>query len=210
MSLFDKLFFNSPKRIIVIDGEYGSGAYTIASNIAQKEKIKFYDSKIIELMSLEGKVSAENLTKDDSFLKGTIYDLYKENYSYSQEDISMVDAAFLLESRTIRDIAKKGPCVFAGKCADYVLEGENILSIFIYAGDDFRRKRLLDGGEVKEEKIEAKMEREDMKRRNHYERNSGRIWGRASCYDFSIDSSAFTFETIEDLIIELANKKIKN
>ena len=209
MSLIDKIFSNKSKRIITIDGEYGSGAYNIAANIAEKENIKFYDSKLIELMTLEKKVKPEDLSKDDSFLQGTIYDLYRENYSYSQEDIAFSDAQFLMDSRTIRDIAKKGQCVILGKCADYVLGDDIVLSVFIYASEDFKLNRIEKDYNIKKDKIEAKMNREDMKRKNHYERNTGRLWGKSSVYDLSIDSSAFSFDTIEDIIIKLANKKIR-
>lgn len=209
MSLIDKIFSNKSKKIITIDGEYGSGAYNIAANIAEKENIKFYDSKLIELMTLEKKVKPEDLSKDDSFLQGTIYDLYRENYSYSQEDIAFSDAQFLMDSRTIRDIVKKGQCVILGKCADYVLGDDIVLSVFIYASEDFKLNRIEKDYNIKKDKIEAKMNREDMKRKNHYERNTGRLWGKSSVYDLSIDSSAFSFDTIEDIIIKLANKKIR-
>ena len=209
MSLIDKIFSNKSKKIITIDGEYGSGAYNIAANIAEKENIKFYDSKLIELMTLEKKVKPEDLSKDDSFLQGTIYDLYRENYSYSQEDIAFSDAQFLMDSRTIRDIAKKGQCVILGKCADYVLGDDIVLSVFIYASEDFKLNRIEKDYNIKKDKIETKMNREDMKRENHYERNTGRLWGKSSVYDLSIDSSAFSFDTIEDIIIKLANKKIR-
>lgn len=209
MSLIDKIFSNKSKKIITIDGEYGSGAYNIAANIAEKENIKFYDSKLIELMTLEKKVKPEDLSKDDSFLQGTIYDLYRENYSYSQEDIAFSDAQFLMDSRTIRGIAKKGQCVILGKCADYVLGDDIVLSVFIYASEDFKLNRIEKDYNIKKDKIEAKMNREDMKRKNHYERNTGRLWGKSSVYDLSIDSSAFSFDTIEDIIIKLANKKIR-
>ena len=209
MSLIDKIFSNKSKKIITIDGEYGSGAYNIAANIAEKENIKFYDSKLIELMTLEKKVKPEDLSKDDSFLQGTIYDLYRENYSYSQEDIAFSDAQFLMDSRTIRDIAKKGQCVILGKCADYVLGDDIVLSVFIYASEDFKLNRIEKDYNIKKDKIEAKVNREDMKRKNHYERNTGRLWGKSSVYDLSIDSSAFSFDTIEDIIIKLANKKIR-
>ncbi|SUB57853.1 cytidylate kinase-like family protein [Peptoniphilus lacrimalis] len=209
MSLIDKIFSNKSKKIIAIDGEYGSGAYNIAANIAEKENIKFYDSKLIELMTLEKKVKPEDLSKDDSFLQGTIYDLYRENYSYSQEDIAFSDAQFLMDSRTIRDIAKKGQCVILGKCADYVLGDDIVLSVFIYASEDFKLNRIEKDYNIKKDKIETKMNREDMKRKNHYERNTGRLWGKSSVYDLSIDSSAFSFDTIEDIIIKLANKKIR-
>lgn len=107
MSLFEKIFQKPGKKLITIDGEYGSGANEIAKKVADKLKYEFYDEKLIELMSLEKKVKPEEIKKDDSFLQGTIYDLYRQNYSYSQEDIATNDAAFLLDSRTIREIAKR-------------------------------------------------------------------------------------------------------
>ena len=122
MSLFGKIFEKTDKKLITIDGEYGSGANEIAKKVADKLQYEFYDEKLIELMSLEGKLKPEDIKKDDSFLQGTIYDLYRQNYSYSQEDIATNDAAFLLDSRTIREIAKSKTSVIFGKCADFVLK----------------------------------------------------------------------------------------
>ena len=107
MSLFKKIFQKTGEKLITIDGEYGSGANEIAKKVADKLNYEFYDEKLIELTSLEKKVKPEEIKKDDSFLQGTIYDLYRQNYSYSQEDIAVDDAAFLLDSRTIRELAKK-------------------------------------------------------------------------------------------------------
>ncbi|MET3617138.1 cytidylate kinase [Peptoniphilus olsenii] len=207
MSLFDKIFGKSSNKIITIDGEYGSGATEIAKHIADKLNIKFYDDKVIELMSLENKVKPEDVRKDDSFLQGTIYDLYRQNYSYSQEDMSVNDAAFLMDSRTIREIAKKGPAVIFGKCADFVLTDEDIFSVFIYAKEEFKKQRIHNSYNIKEEKVELKMNRENSRRSNHYSRNTGRNWGEGHNYDLMIDSSVFEFETIEDIIMNLEVKK---
>lgn len=207
MSLFDKIFGKSSNKIITIDGEYGSGATEIAKHIADKLNIKFYDDKVIELMSLENKVKPEDVRKDDSFLQGTIYDLYRQNYSYSQEDMSVNDAAFLMDSRTIREIAKKGAAVIFGKCADFVLTDEDIFSVFIYAKEEFKKQRIHNSYNIKEEKVELKMNRENSRRSNHYSRNTGRNWGEGHNYDLMIDSSVFEFETIEDIIMNLVVKK---
>lgn len=207
MSLMNLFFGKRSKRIITIDGEYGSGATEIGKHIAEKLSIKFYDEKIIELMSLEGKVKPEDVKKDDSFLQGTIYDLYRQNYSYSQEDISINDAAFLMDARTIRDIAGKGSAVIFGKCADFVLKDTDIFSVFIYAQEDFKKKRLYESYNVKKDKVELRLNRENNRRANHYSRNTGEIWGSPKLYDLLIDSSVFDFETIESLVIDLANKK---
>ena len=207
MSLFNKFFEKAGKKIITIDGEYGSGANEIAKKVAERLNYQFFDEKLIELMSLEGKVKPEEIKKDDSFLQGTIYDLYRQNYSYSQEDIATNDAAFLLDSRTIREIAKNKKAVIFGKCSDFVLEDFPKLSVFIYASSDFKEERILNIYNVKKDKLELKLERENNRRSNHYGRNTGKIWGERSNYDLLIDSSAFDFESLVNLIVDMSKNK---
>lgn len=207
MSLFNKIFQKPGKKLITIDGEYGSGANEIAKKVADKLKYEFYDEKLIELMSLEKKVKPEEIKKDDSFLQGTIYDLYRQNYSYSQEDIATNDAAFLLDSRTIREIAKKKKAVIFGKCGDFVLEDFPKLSIFIYASKDFKEERILNTYKIKKDKLELKMTRDNNRRANHYSRNTGRVWGEPANYDILINSSSFDFENIADQIVEISQNK---
>lgn len=207
MSLFEKIFQKAGKKIITIDGEYGSGANEIAKKVAEKLNYELYDEKLIELMSLEGKVKPEEIKKDDSFLQGTIYDLYRQNYSYSQEDIATNDAAFLLDSRTIREIAKNKKAIIFGKCGDFVLEDFPKLSVFIYASQDFKEERILNTYKVKEDKLQLKLERENNRRSNHYGRNTGKVWGDRANYDLLINSSAFDFESVANLIVDMSQNK---
>lgn len=207
MSLFEKIFQKAGKKIITIDGEYGSGANEIAKKIAEKLNYELYDEKLIELMSLEGKVKPDEIKKDDSFLQGTIYDLYRQNYSYSQEDIATNDAAFLLDSRTIREIAKNKKAIIFGKCGDFVLEDFPKLSVFIYASQEFKEERILNTYKVKEDKLQLKLERENNRRANHYGRNTGKVWGDRANYDLLINSSAFDFESVANLIVDMSQNK---
>lgn len=207
MSLFEKIFQKAGKKIITIDGEYGSGANEIAKKVAEKLNYELYDEKLIELMSLEGKVRPDEIKKDDSFLQGTIYDLYRQNYSYSQEDIATNDAAFLLDSRTIREIAKNKKAVIFGKCGDFVLEDFPKLSVFIYASQEFKEERILNTYKVKEDKLQLKLERENNRRANHYGRNTGKVWGDRANYDLLINSSAFDFESVANLIVDMSQNK---
>lgn len=207
MSLFEKIFQKAGKKIITIDGEYGSGANEIAKKVAEKLNYELYDEKLIELMSLEGKVKPDEIKKDDSFLQGTIYDLYRQNYSYSQEDIATNDAAFLLDSRTIREIAKNKKAIIFGKCGDFVLEDFPKLSVFIYASQEFKEERILNTYKVKEDKLQLKLERENNRRANHYGRNTGKVWGDRASYDLLINSSAFDFESVANLIVDMSQNK---
>ena len=158
-------------------------------------------------MSLEGKVKPDEIKKDDSFLQGTIYDLYRQNYSYSQEDIATNDAAFLLDSRTIREIAKNKKAIIFGKCGDFVLEDFPKLSVFIYASQEFKEERILNTYKVKEDKLQLKLERENNRRANHYGRNTGKVWGDRANYDLLINSSAFDFESVANLIVDMSQNK---
>ena len=212
MGFFNKIFEQKSNKNIIftIDRSHGSGGYEIAKKLSEKLNIPLYDEKIIELKTLEGKVNPDNITKDDSFLQGTIYDLYRENYSYSQEDITNIDAAFLANSKTIRDFAKKGSCVLMGKCSNYVLrEYKNVFNIFIDADENFRVKRLMEFYDADEEKAVAKMRKTDVRRRNHYNRYSNGEWGMSSDYDITINSGSYDFDTIVDIIISSSEKMKK-
>lgn len=210
MGFLEDLFKGNSKNNIIftIDRQHGSGGYDIAKKLSSKLDIPLYDEETIELKTLEGKVNPDNISKDDSFLQGTIYDLYRENYSYSQEDITNIDANFLANSKTIRDFAKRGPCVLMGKCSNYVLrEYKNTFNVFIAADEDFKIKRLMDFYESDEEKAILKMRKKDVRRKNHYNRFTDGEWGMSDEYDLTINSSKYDLNDIVDLIIESSKLK---
>ncbi|CDZ74325.1 putative cytidylate kinase [Peptoniphilus sp. ING2-D1G] len=203
-SFFEKLFNKNIENntIFTIDSEHGSGAFETSKIIGEKLGIEVYDESIIELKTLESKINPDNITKEDSFLSGTVYDLYRENYSYSQEDILENDAIFLAHSKTIRYLASKGPCIFIGKCSNYVLkEKEKTFDIFITADYETRIERIIKREEVDRDRAISLVEKMDTRRSNHYKRYAGGIWGRASEYDMTINSSKFKYEEVADIII---------
>lgn len=211
MGFLEDLIRGNPKNkntIYTIDRQHGSGGYEIANLLSKKLNIPLYDENLIELKTLEGKVNPDNISKEDSFLQGTIYDLYRENYSYSQEDITNVDAAFLANSKTIRDFAKSGPCIIMGKCSNYVLrEYDNIFNVFISADEEFRINRLMEFYDSTDEKAIYKMRKKDLRRKNHYNRFTNGEWGMGDEYDLIINSSKYSFEDIVNIILESAKLK---
>ncbi len=202
---FEKLFNKNIETdtIFTIDSEHGSGALETAKIIGKKLGIEVYDEDIIELKTLESKIDPDKVTKEDSFLNGTVYDLYRENYSYSQEDMLENDAIFLAHSKTIRYLASKGPCIFIGKCSNYVLkEKEKTFDIFITADYETRIERIINREEVGRERALSLIEKVDTRRSNHYKKYAGGLWGSASEYDMTINSSKFKYEEVADIIIK--------
>jgi cytidylate kinase len=211
---FSKIFGNlfnqsSGDTIITVDSQHGSGAVHINKIISQKLNIELYDEDIIELKTLESKIDVDNVSKEDSFLKGTVYDLYKENYSYSQEDILENDANFLANAKTIRQLASKGPCIIVGKCGNYILkEREKILSVFITADYEYRISDIMKRENIDRQRAITQIRKIDTRRSNHYKRYASGVWGQSSEYDLTIDSTRFSAEDVADIIIQ-ASKCIK-
>lgn len=210
--MFKKLFNLSNKKLntlITIDRQYGSKGDLIAQKLATRLEAEYFDENIIELKTLETQVDLSSVSKDDSFLKGTVYDLYRENDSYSEEDMMISDARFLAESKTIRDIAKSRNAIILGKCAGYVLKDYKPLNIFISADFDDRVKNIMDQMSYDEERATSKIKKMDMRRINHYERFTKGNFGQASEYDFTINTSKFSVDEIVNIIINLKEDFIK-
>lgn len=202
--MFKKLFNFSnkkPNTLVTIDRLYGSKGDSIAKAVADRLGAEYFDENIIELKTLETQVDISSVSKEDSFLKGTVYDLYRENDSYQEEDMMISDARFLADAKTIRDIAKGRNAVILGKCAGYILRDYKPLNIFIACDFEDRVKNIMNQMDYDEEKATSKIKKMDFRRINHYDRFTKGSFGRASDYDFTINSSRFSQEEIVNIII---------
>ncbi len=216
MGLFDRFFKKDENTkskehfIIAINRQYGSGGTEIANIILEKLNIPLYDEKTIELKAMETGLD-ENFIREnsDQLLDDTIYDLYRENSIYSnEEDMTSSDTLFLAESKVIRDLAKIGPCIILEKSGGYVLrEYKNVLKVFFTAPYDFRFNRAVNVYKDREEKAEGKIRQMDTRRKNQFYKNTGEIWGEASCYDLCINTSTMDFNSIADILVEVAKKR---
>lgn len=212
MGLFDFLKDEkiNDKFIITINREYGSGGSEIARIASEKLSIPLYDEKIVELKAMESGFSEELLKGETLMPMDTVYDLYRENDSYSSEDMLSNDAAFLSQSRAIRHLAEEGSCIFLEKCAGYVLRDyKNVLKIFIHAPYDYRRKRAVEVYKDKETVVDSRITKYDTRRRNFFNKNTKLSWENAMEYDFSINASIFSQEEIAEIIADIARIKFQ-
>ena len=125
--------------VITISREFGSGGHSIGMAVAEKLGIPFLDSKIVEEVAKESGFAKEYVKEQDEmatypelFITSNIF---STNYlDTPQEQIQQLQSEYIIEQ------AKKGPCVIAGRCADYVLENAGIpsLNVFIHASMEYR------------------------------------------------------------------------
>lgn len=199
------------KIVITIAREFGSGGHEIGEIIAKELGISFYDTKLIDLSAAESGLTPEYVKEHEQKLANNLlFDLYEQNYAYVNEEMPPLDTLFMVQSKVIRDICEKESCVIVGRCADYVLKNNpDCFNIFIHAEKKFRIERIIKEYGIAPDMAEKELERKDRDRTNYCKHYTHRIWGMASNYNLTIDSSIFGPEKSAALIIDALNKCLK-
>ena len=201
------------KIILTIGRQFGSGGRAIGKQLAERLKISYYDSELIALAAKESGLCAEVFEKaDEKTSRGLAY-AFSTGFSLMgiytpYNDILSNERLFQLQSDTIRKLADKESCVLVGRCADYILrDNPNCLSFFIHCKDEERRmKNIIERQSISSEKARELLIKSDKSRAAYYNYYTNKIWGHASSYDFSIDSSILGIEGTVDFICDLVKR----
>ncbi len=201
------------KYVITIGRQFGSGGRAIGQKLSQKLSIPFYDKELISFAAKESGISPEifkdvDETAANSLLYSISMGLYNFNGPLAMGDLPVNDKLYILQHQIIKELAAKGPCVFVGRCADYVLkDNPHCINIFIHADIEYRKKRAVVVHNIEERRAEAIINKTDKTRANYYSFYSGQKWGQISNYDLCIDSSKLSDDEIVDLICAYINLK---
>ena len=129
---------------ITIERQYGSGGREVARILSERLGIPCYGRELLAVTAADNGISIEELKKLDEKRTGSLlhdlvlYAFRFQNYNKMQEPFDINKEV----SDTIRRLARKGPCIFIGRCADFALDGEcDVLKLFIYASSMEKRKR---------------------------------------------------------------------
>ncbi len=197
--------------IITIGRQFGSAGHEIGEKVAKYFNIPFCDKAILTRAAKDSGFCEEMIQNHDerptnSFLYNLVMDTYSFGYNSSAfVDMPISHKVFLAQFDAIKAMAKEGPCVFVGRCADYALsEFDNVINIFIYADDDFKIKHLLAtnpdlAGENKARELYI---RKDKQRQSYYNYYSSKKWGRADSYDLCINSAKLGIDGTVKLITQ--------
>ena len=131
---------------ITIERQYGSGGREVARILSERLGIPCYGRELLAVTAADNGISIEELKKLDEKRTGSLlhdlvlYAFRFQNYNKMQEPFDINKEV----SDTIRRLARKGPCIFIGRCADFALDGEcDVLKLFIYASSMEKRKRRI-------------------------------------------------------------------
>ena len=117
---------------------------------------------------------------------------------------SLQDDLHAVQTRVIRELADKGPCIIIGRCADSILdEYDNVLKVFIHASLEKRAERIVHQyGETTEDPIQ-RLKDKDKKRKAYYQLYSDRKWGAMENYHVALNSGVLGLERCAEIIVEL-------
>ncbi|MBR1770439.1 MAG: cytidylate kinase-like family protein [Lachnospiraceae bacterium] len=195
--------------VITIGRQFGSAGHEIGEKVAAYFGIKCYDKELITRAAKESGFCEEMIENHDerptnSFLYNLVMDTYSFGYNASSfVDMPISHKVFLAQFDTIKRIAKEGPCVIVGRCADYALaEQPNCIHLFIYADEAAKTKRVMERYQLAQGKARDLMIKKDKQRQSYYNYYSSKKWGRADSYDLCVNSSVLGVEGTVKLIAQ--------
>lgn len=183
-----------PRHLVVtISREYGSGGHGIGQEIAKKLGIAFYDKELIDITAEKSGFTEEYIRENEQKLAGTLLDeLYMQNYAYVKDKLPPSDVLFLVQSKIIRDIAGKGPCVIVGRCANFILKDDpNCFNVFIHADEEFRKSKIVSEYGVDASISYKKLEKMDHERAKYCLEYTGEDWRDSTNYHIAVNSSLY-------------------
>jgi len=174
------------KKVITIGREFGSGGREIGVELAKRLDIPFYDKELLKLASEGSGLDETFLESNEERAPGLAAPSLSRAALSAFYQPTLSDTIFLEQSKIIRSLAAKGPCVIVGRCSDYVLRDMGSADFFISASLAYRIQRYRDKGladpSESDESIEKYIREADKQRRKYYEYYTGRYWARVENY----------------------------
>lgn len=190
-------------RIIAIGRQFGSGGHEIASRLSEELGVPMYDRDLVEMAAEKLGLSEITIEAVDESVFNTFLSSYRYN-GLAPRRIPLNDSTFETQSKIIESLADKGPCIFVGRCADYVLrENPLCLNIFLYAALKDRTERIMKRYNISKKEAEASIKKMDHRRKQYYETYTDRRWGHIESHQILFNISQLgiprTIDTIKHL-----------
>lgn len=199
-------------RVITISRKYGSGGRGIGELAAKMLGCDFYDKVLIDLVAKKSGYAIDYIKNTEeqvtpNFLFNLAANGYYSNSMLISDGLPASDKLFIMQSKIIRELAEKGPCVIVGRCADYILrERTDCMNVFIHAPLKDRVNRAVNEYGLAAEGADGTVKRNDKIRSKHYQYYAGARWGEMRRYHLTINSSLFGCEKAAELIAEAAKR----
>ncbi len=196
---------------INIGRQLGSGGHQIGEMLARNLEVPFYDKELIDIASQKSGLRKELFERADEKTTHSLFGgLFGFRSSFDEIYISSYlcnETLFGIQSDTILELAEQGPCIFVGRCADYVLrDNKNCINVFINADMEDRIRRIAKIQKMPADKTRELIEKIDKKRAEYYNYYCRKNWGAAESYHLCINSSVLGIEGTVNFLSNFAEK----
>ena len=188
---------------VVIEREYGSGGTGIGKALSEKMNIPCYGSEILEGVSKKLQIPVSDIQMfEESTTNSFLYSIYAigKMGDGSGNYLSKENQIFLEQQNLIKEYAMQGSAIFVGRCAACALQDKNVLTVYIHADTEIRKRRAVKEYGIPENLADSTMAKFDKKRRNYYHVNTGKKWRDWSNYDIVLDSGKLGLEACVQIV----------
>ena len=199
--------------IITIGRQYGSGGKEIGKALSEELGIPFYDEEIVKMVSESDDMHPDTVKNaEEKVANSLLYSLMAGGGLRGVSDamhyqMPINDKVYISQSKAIKELSKKGPCVFVGRCADYVLEEENIFRVFVYSDMEHKIERISKLYELDKQKAKEKIIKTEKSRKTYYNYYTDKVWGDPASYDLCINTGKTGIQGAVEIIKSYINLK---
>jgi cytidylate kinase len=191
---------------ITISRERGSGGREMSQRLAEKLGWHLFDREIIEAIASRTHAREELVARFDEHRQSAM-DTYLRNLFTGQRFDNTQYLCHL--SQVVLSLAQYGKAVILGRGANYILPAEAGLRVRVTAPLELRRRRLMQELECDGKKALQEINTHDKERRDFLQHHFHMHADDACAYDMTINTAQIEVETATDLIIKLAEAKLK-
>jgi cytidylate kinase len=203
-------------RIITIEREYGSGAPKIAERLADKIGWKLWDqlltSEIARLAECDRSQVEQREERMDPLyyrlLKSVLRGSFEGSLNVHRLKLLDADTIFKVTEKVVQKAAAEGNCVLVGRGSAFFLRNrEDALHVFLFAPDEDKLRRLVEGGMNKAEAAQL-IDTVDQDRADFIKKYFGQIWPDRHLYHLMINTRVgdeAVVQTIQNGIATLQN-----
>lgn len=186
------------KKVITISRQYASGGRTIGKMVAQKLGIPLYDSEIIKDTMKKTGLSEKMVEAAEQRVTNSFLFNLAMGVDDAHNQMKQIEKA---EHEIIQKYVKKGPCVIVGRSANFLLNEEDSLNVYIYSDVKNRILYATQHYEVNEKDAKIMIEKTDHERKMHALSFYNKEWGNKNNYDLLLNSGKLGIEKCVELIV---------
>lgn len=195
------------RKVICIGRQYGSGGHKLAHTLAERLNIPYYDKKILEDAIIKSGMNAEILHNAEERLPNPLlHTIYYDGNSNDYYGKSANEILYMAQKSMILEYAEKSDCLIVGRCADAILkENTNytVKSIFVSAPMSYRIASTMKNDNTDEKNAAAIIRKSDKRRSAYYSYHTGKDWGKASDYDFCINTATNDWKIMIEILTSI-------